>query len=197
MSQPLADSLSLYHFFPGKPWETVAQPQATAPAPVASCEAISWRKLAEDASPLDGCLVTLPAEPAVFAALADVADVHVECLLPITGPLDADALAASVQPVIDGPSRGTPVHVIAGADDVTAATLEAAHKLLRKTGILYSYIRGAPGHASQNTYCHDCGAMMIERDGDHILSNRILMGKCPFCYVDIPGRWVSDPRMPG
>jgi pyruvate formate lyase activating enzyme len=149
---------------------------------------------------LDACLIELPAPSEVVAAIGLLKrkeNIHVECLLPVPAALDAEALLEVSQQVIDGPGRGAPVHLIGAADDVPTATLEAAQKLLRKAGVLYAYIRGVPGHAAQSTYCHDCRAMLIERDDDRMVSNRILMGKCPFCYVDIPGRWVADPRMPG
>ena len=149
---------------------------------------------------LDACLIELPVPSEVVAAmglLGKKEGLHVECLLPVPATLDEEALLEVAQQIIDGPGRGTPVHVVAAADDVPTATLEAAHKLLRKAGVLYAYIRGVPGHQAQSTYCHDCRAMVIERDSDRVLSNRVLMGKCPFCYVDIPGAWVTDPRMPG
>jgi hypothetical protein len=149
---------------------------------------------------LDACLIELPAPSDVVATiglLKKKENIHVECLLPVPATLDGAAFAGIAQQIIDGPGRGSPVQLVGATDDVPTATLEAAHKLLREAGILYAYIRGVPGHAAQNTYCHDCRAMLIERDNDRVLSNRILMGKCPFCYVDIPGRWVTDPRMPG
>ena len=149
---------------------------------------------------LDACLVELPAPSDVLAALGLLkkkGGLHVECLLPVPADLDEDAAHATAQQILDGPGRGTPVHVVGQSPDVPTAALEAEHRLLRKAGILYAYVRGVPGHPAQSTYCHDCKAMLIERNGDRVLSNRILMGKCPYCYVDIPGRWVSDPRMPG
>ncbi len=190
MTVPPIESLSLYHFFPGKEQEAAASPLADAPA-----EAASWRTVAGNASGPVGCLVTLPAAPAVLTALADAVDVHVECVLPVDAPLDGDAVAALARTVLDTVGRGAPVHVIAASDDLDVSVLEAVHKALGKAGILYAYIRGVPGHAAQNTYCHDCRAMIVERDGDRVVSQRMLMGKCPFCYVNIPGRWADDPRM--
>jgi len=192
MTLPVVESLSLYHFFPGKTQESIGEPQADVPP-----DAASWRRIAGDTSGLTGCLVTLPADGSVLSALAGAKDVHVECVIPVAEPLDAEAVKPMIRPVLDTLGRGTPVHVVAASDGVDVATLEAVHKAVRKAGILYAYVRGVPGHKAQHTYCHDCRAMLIERDGDRVVSQRMLMGKCPFCYVDIPGRWAGDPRMPG
>jgi pyruvate formate lyase activating enzyme len=54
------------------------------------------------------------------------------------------------------------------------------------------YIGNVPAHQAENTYCHKCKKMIIERRGFAILKNDIEKGKCKFCGEKIPGLWKSD-----
>lgn len=58
-------------------------------------------------------------------------------------------------------------------------------------GLRYCYAGNMPGGTGQweNTACHNCGALLIDRWGFRILSNRLKDGHCPECGVAIPGCW--------
>jgi hypothetical protein len=44
----------------------------------------------------------------------------------------------------------------------------------------------------ENTYCPDCGSLLVERSGYHIRSYRLSAGGCcPSCSRAIPGRWAE------
>jgi pyruvate formate lyase activating enzyme len=45
----------------------------------------------------------------------------------------------------------------------------------------------------ENTWCHGCGELLIERFGYRIRQNRLNNGHCPKCQIAIPGCW-SSPR---
>jgi pyruvate formate lyase activating enzyme len=45
-------------------------------------------------------------------------------------------------------------------------------------------VRGADG---ANTFCPDCGELLIERVGFYLRENKISNGKCPACGAEIPG----------
>ena len=52
----------------------------------------------------------------------------------------------------------------------------------------------APGRVGdlENTCCHDCGALLVERYGYFIKDYKLTpSGTCPSCGTSIPGRWGS------
>ena len=60
------------------------------------------------------------------------------------------------------------------------------------TGLRYVYAGNAPGRVGdlENTRCHSCRALLVERDGYHVLQYRLTpAGGCPDCGTSIPGRW--------
>jgi pyruvate formate lyase activating enzyme len=67
--------------------------------------------------------------------------------------------------------------------------LERARSIGKEEGLWYVYIGNVPGHKWENTYCHSCGTLLIERYVFDILKNRIQSGKCPECEAPIPGRF--------
>jgi pyruvate formate lyase activating enzyme len=65
-------------------------------------------------------------------------------------------------------------------------TLERAYELARKEGINYAYIGNVLGHRFENTYCHNCGKLIIERYGFSIVKFKVKEGKCEYCGVNLP-----------
>ena len=71
------------------------------------------------------------------------------------------------------------------------ATLEKARDIALKAGMRYPYLGNVPGHWAENTFCHQCGKMIIERRGYQILTNHLVDGKCEFCKERIQGVWSA------
>lgn len=69
------------------------------------------------------------------------------------------------------------------------SALEKARKIGLKQGLLYIYLGNVLGHPSENTYCHRCKRLLIQRKGLYVTENKIEQGKCPFCGTEIPGRF--------
>ena len=67
--------------------------------------------------------------------------------------------------------------------------LEKAWAIGKDEGLWYVYLGNVPGNKLENTYCHKCGELLIERYIFEILKNRIQKGKCPECHTVIPGRF--------
>jgi pyruvate formate lyase activating enzyme len=67
--------------------------------------------------------------------------------------------------------------------------LERAWMIGKEEGLWYVYIGNVPGHKRENTYCHICGELLIERYIFDVVSNKIQNGKCPKCDTLIPGRF--------
>jgi len=66
-------------------------------------------------------------------------------------------------------------------------TLEKAYETARKEGILFPYVGNVPGHKYENTYCPECGELLIKRFGYTIVKYRITPKKrCPRCGYPIP-----------
>jgi pyruvate formate lyase activating enzyme len=105
----------------------------------------------------------------------------------------ADTLAA-ISPMI-------PWHVTAFHQDyrmtdprnTTADDLVRACELGREAGLKFIYAGNLPGRVGrwENTWCPDCGELLVERSGYHIKQQRIGPdGRCPACRTAIPGVWT-------
>ena len=76
--------------------------------------------------------------------------------------------------------------------NTTAAQLVRACELGREAGLRYVYAGNLPGRVGrwENTYCHACGELLVERSGYSILRMRLgADGLCPACAERIPGVW--------
>jgi len=75
-------------------------------------------------------------------------------------------------------------------------TLEKASKIGKEEGLKYVYVGNVPGH-KENTYCPDCGRVLIERFGFDVLSFNLTKNKkCPECGKKIPvvGKFIKKER---
>jgi len=59
-----------------------------------------------------------------------------------------------------------------------------------ETGLHYAYAGNIPGNEGENTYCHKCKKLLIQRMGFRVVENNITKdGTCPACNTAIPGVW--------
>ncbi len=72
-------------------------------------------------------------------------------------------------------------------------TLEACRDIALAEGIHYAYVGNVPGHPGNNTYCHACQKMIVDRRGFHIANFAIKDGKCSYCGATVPGHWGRVP----
>lgn len=87
-------------------------------------------------------------------------------------------------------SRFTPMYRLNQLPLTPISTLEKAREIALGSGIRYVYIGNVPAHPAENTYCHRCKKMIMERRGFTILKNYIVSRKCKFCGETIPGVWA-------
>lgn len=62
-------------------------------------------------------------------------------------------------------------------------------RLAMTAGIRYVYCGNIPGHEGNHTYCHECGKLLVERQGYMIASVNLDSGHCRYCGTKIPGVW--------
>jgi pyruvate formate lyase activating enzyme len=74
------------------------------------------------------------------------------------------------------------------------ATLRRARAIGFKAGLRYVYEGNVPGEGGEHTYCYACKALLIQRYGLFLLSNRIQQGKCPECGAAIDGVEMNGTR---
>jgi len=92
-------------------------------------------------------------------------------------------------------TRFYPAYKMTDRSPTPVSTLERARELARKQGIHYAYVGNVPGHRWEDTYCHNCGEVLIQRYGFDITKYRISEEKkCPTCNVEIPisGQYVRS-----
>ena len=69
------------------------------------------------------------------------------------------------------------------------STLTRFRELALQQGIRYVYLGNVPGHEGNNTFCHNCKKLLIERQGYYIPTYNLIGNKCKFCKTVIPGIW--------
>jgi pyruvate formate lyase activating enzyme len=85
-------------------------------------------------------------------------------------------------------SRFHPDFKMADGHATPIESLELAEAAGRGEGLNYLYVGNVPGK-KENTFCPNCGTIVIERFGFMVLSNRLIGGSCPDCGFAISGFW--------
>jgi pyruvate formate lyase activating enzyme len=67
------------------------------------------------------------------------------------------------------------------------ATLRRARQIGLEEGLRYVYEGNVPGEGGENTYCYECGELLIERWGFSISQHMIEDGHCLRCGAEIAG----------
>ncbi|MEM5766397.1 MAG: AmmeMemoRadiSam system radical SAM enzyme [Candidatus Aenigmatarchaeota archaeon] len=92
----------------------------------------------------------------------------------------------------------TPIHIIRffpsykmNLEPTPISTLEDFAKEAREIGLKYVYVGNVPAHEWANTYCLNCGTLLIERFGFEVKSN-LKDDKCPKCGKKPEGFILED-----
>jgi pyruvate formate lyase activating enzyme len=70
-------------------------------------------------------------------------------------------------------------------------TLKKAREIGLESGLKYVYEGNVPGEGGENTYCWNCGKILIRRLGYSILTNEIKDSRCRFCRERIDGKGME------
>ena len=84
-------------------------------------------------------------------------------------------------------SRFHPTYKLTDRPPTPLKSLQAAREIGIRSGLRYVYTGNVPGEDGENTFCYQCGKLLVERCGFTVHSNRIKDGLCPFCGVTIYG----------
>jgi len=117
----------------------------------------------------------------------------------IPGFNDSKEELTNIADFIKSVSADIPWHVTAFHSDYKMTdvpytpvdTILKAVKIGYDAGLHYVYAGNIPGAVRnfENTYCHSCSELLIERWGFNIRKNRLKDGHCPKCDTSIPGVW--------
>ncbi len=133
----------------------------------------------------------------------------------IPGFNDSDEELRRLTAFLAGVSCDIPWHVTAfhqdykmtSPSDTRPEDLLRAATIGRAAGLRYVYAGNLPGQVQglEDTHCHHCGELLIQRHGYRIEKYRLTPhGDCPACQATIPGRWsekfdgqiASSPFLP-
>jgi pyruvate formate lyase activating enzyme len=89
-------------------------------------------------------------------------------------------------------SRFYPTYKLTDTPPTPVKTLLKAREIALQHGIQYVYLGNVAHTKDEDSYCHNCNALLIERYNYAIREYLLEDGKCPDCGTDIPGRWHND-----
>lgn len=84
-------------------------------------------------------------------------------------------------------SRFHPTYRLTDRPSTPVETLRRARQIGLAEGLKYVYTGNVPGEATESTYCHQCGSVVIARRGFTVLENRVENDRCPDCGAQIHG----------
>ncbi len=86
-------------------------------------------------------------------------------------------------------SRFHPTYRLTDIPPTPLESIQRARDLGYEAGLRYVYTGNLPGDEGEKTFCHSCGALLIDRFGFTVTENRIRKNLCPECGSKIPGVW--------
>ena len=86
-------------------------------------------------------------------------------------------------------SRFFPNYQMKNLPPTPAATLLKARQIARDSGLYYVYLGNILIADGENTYCPQCGRLLVERRAYKVLQNHIDKGGCRYCQQQIYGVW--------
>ena len=86
-------------------------------------------------------------------------------------------------------ARFYPLYRLTALPRTPVSTLDRARSTALEAGLQYVYVARVTGHEGENTFCPNCGQVVIRRVGFVIDALRLDGGRCGACGAPIPGRW--------
>ena len=86
-------------------------------------------------------------------------------------------------------TRFYPMYRLTTVPPTPVNTLRKAREIGLNEGLRYVYTGNIPGDEGENTYCPNCGKLIIARHGFYVSKLEIKDGKCIYCKTSIAGVW--------
>lgn len=121
--------------------------------------------------------------------------VHVEVTTLVIPTVNDDeaSLRSIAKRIANELGQDTPWHVTAyypaylfNAPPTPIRTLERAYQIGREEGLKFVYLGNVPGHPYENTYCPQCGKLLIQRYGVRMVKWFMKGDSCPKCNEKLP-----------
>ncbi len=108
---------------------------------------------------------------------------------------DPDDIEAMAKFIANEVGRETPWHIsrfhpcykMTDRPSTPVSNLEKAYETGKSAGLKYVYIGNVPGKSWENTFCHSCGELLIERYAYNIKNHMKEKSKCPVCDTILYG----------
>ncbi|HIE14231.1 TPA: radical SAM protein [Candidatus Bathyarchaeota archaeon] len=141
----------------------------------------------------------VPSVNPIFEALKEMKrhGIHIEVtnlIVPRVGD-SMEKIKELAEWIRDNLGKNTPLHLLRFHPDYKLTqipateikTMEEAYETAKEAGLNYVYLGNVPGHRYENTYCPNCGELLIGRYGFDITRWRITEDmRCPACGEQIP-----------
>ena len=124
-------------------------------------------------------------------------NMHIEIITNLTPGYNdnEEELNTMAQWIADQMGTETPWHItrfvphfkLSHCDYTSIPALEQARQIGMDKGLKYVYLGNVPGHLAENTYCPQCGKLLIERRNYQILQYNLKGNECTFCNQTIAG----------
>ena len=82
--------------------------------------------------------------------------------------------------------RFFPSYKMLNVKETPVKTLEKLASVAKEIGMEYVYIGNVFGHELENTYCPNCGSLVVKREG-FFVESMAKEGRCPKCGLKIKG----------
>ena len=86
-------------------------------------------------------------------------------------------------------SRFHPTYQLKNRPSTPPESIRSARDIGYEAGLKYVYTGNLQGDDGENTFCHGCKSLLINRLGFSIIYNRITKACCPRFSTEIPGVW--------
>ena len=86
-------------------------------------------------------------------------------------------------------SRFHPDYKMMDTPPTPISSIENAYHIGKEAGLKYVYTGNVPHEDAENTYCHKCGNLLLQRFGFNVTKNKIKDAKCPQCGEAVEGVW--------
>ncbi len=80
-----------------------------------------------------------------------------------------------------------PTYRLTGVSPTSPEILKKARDIGLEAGLHYVFEGNRPGVGGENSNCHHCGELLIERYGFKVVNNKIVNKRCPVCQTEVSG----------